>query len=750
MTPNRVSMLVQLADCCYRRRRVVVVLWIAALLGSFALAAAFGGQFRQDYLQPGSESKAALDTLRQKFPQKAGDTIQIVVHSEAGVASPDVRARAIKIFADVARARDVVEVISPFSAQGARQVSPDGTTAYAVVGLDKNDNEFTPTEAKSLVDPILAAGNVKAGGEALQVEVGGPVAALSQSPQIGSEGLAFIVAAIILLVTFGSVVAMGLPLMTALFGLGIAITLGEILRRVVPVPDWAPSIAAMIGIGVGIDYALFIVTRFRAGLADGLDPRRATLTAIATAGRAVMFAGTTVVISLVGMLLMNQPFVAGFAFTTVLAVLVIMAASVTLLPAVLGFAGRNIERLHVPFTRKTAQSYDTSFWYRWSRFIQRRRWPAAIGSLVVLLALAAPFLGIRFGFPDAKSDPPNYTTRKAYDLIAAGFGPGYSAPMLLTVQGTSGQQGLSGRELVAAADAVGQKLRTVSGVASVSPAVLNPAGDTALLQLVSTTSPQDAKTERLVATLREQSIPAAIAGTGLRIDVGGLVASNVDTTHGVSARLPIFVGGVVLLSFLLLMVVFRSVLVPLKAAVMNLLSLSAALGVMTLAVNGGPLGDLIGIPEPTPLPIFMPMMMFAMVFGLSMDYEVFLLSRIKEEYDRTRDNALAVADGLAKTARVITAAAAIMITVFLAFVPSDVVLLKLFGLGLGTAILVDATVVRMVLVPATMQLLGDLNWWLPGWLDRLLPNLHVEGHPITGEDVDRRDGAAAGELTLSA
>jgi RND superfamily putative drug exporter len=721
-------MLVRLADWCYRKRRLVVVAWIAALLGAFALAGLFGGEFRQDYLQPGSESKAASDILKDRFPQRSGDTVQIVVFSEAGVSSPDVKGRAEKIFTDVVGNEHVVSVTSPFSAEGARQISQDGKTAYADVALDKNDNEYTADEAKALVEPVLGASD-----DTLQVEVGGPVAALSQTAPVGSEGIGLIAAAIILLVTFGSAVAMGLPLITALFGLGIAMALGEVLRRVVDVPDWATYTAAMVGIGVGIDYALLIVTRFRSSLASGQEPRRATLTAIATAGRAVLFAGLTVVTSMLGILLMGQPSMNGFAFTVVLAVLVTMAASVTLLPAILGFVGRNIERLHVPFVSKNPHAYDASRWYRWSRFIQHRPWLAATGGLAVLLALAAPFLGIRFGFPDAKSDPPSYTTRQAYDLLADGFGPGFSAPMLLTVQGNS-----SG-ELMSSADAVGDKLREVGGVAFVGPAVLNEAGDTALLTLVPTTSPQDKATVDLVGTLRDESIPAATSGTGLTINVGGLAAANVDTTQGVSTRLPLFFGGVLLVSFLLLMAVFRSVVVALKAVIMNLLASAAAFGVLALAVSGGPLGDLVGIPEATPVPIQLPIGIFAILFGLSMDYEVFLLSRIKEEYDKTGDNALAVADGLAKSARVITAGAAVMVTVFLSFVLGSDVLGKMFGLGLAAAIFIDATLVRMVMVPATMELLGDRNWWLPGWLDRLLPNIHVEGHEVDDDEIDLPD-----------
>ena len=721
-------MLVRLADWCYRKRHAVVVLWIAALMSAVALAGAIGGEFRQDYLQPGSESQAASDTLETTFPQRAGDTVQIVMRSETGFSSAVIRQRADKIVTDVADNDHVVGVASPFGDEGARQISEDGKTAYAEVALDRTVNEYTPAEAKALVDPVLAAAD-----DGLRVEVGGAVAALSQPAPVGSEVIGLAAAAVILLVTFGSAVAMGLPLLTALFGLGIAMALGEVLRRVVDVPDWAPYTAAMVGIGVGIDYALLIVTRFRSSLAEGQEPRRATSTAIATAGRAVLFAGLTVIVSMLGILLMGQPAMNGFAFTVVLAVLVTMAASVTLLPAVLGFAGRNIERLHVPFVSRNVHAADTARWYRWSRLIQHRPWFAAIGATVVLLALTAPLVGMRFGFPDAKNDPAASTTRQAFDLLADGFGPGFSAPMLLTVQGESK------RDLQQSADSVGTALRRTDGVAYVGPATLNEARDTAVLSLIPTTSPQDAATQELVDTLRDDSIPAAVSGTGLTTHLGGMVPANVDTTRGVADRLPLFFGGVLLVSFILLMMVFRSVLVPLKAVIMNLLVSAAAFGVLALAVGGGRLGDLVGIPEATPVPMQLPIGIFAILFGLSMDYEVFLLSRIKEEYDRTGDNALAVADGLAKSARVITASAAIMVTVFVSFVLGDAVLAKMFGIGLAAAVLIDATVVRMVLVPATMELLGDRNWWLPGWLDRILPTIHVEGHQTTGRDAGSPD-----------
>ena len=710
-------MLVNLADWCFRHRRIVVLGWLGALAVSFLLSSAVGGELRQDYLQPGSESRAASKTLADAFPERSGDTVQVVLHAEDGATSPEVRARAAEIFADVALNDDVMGIASPFGAGGAAQISADGTTAYAEVALGMTVDEYTPALAAALVEPILAAGD-----SALQVEVGGPVAALSQTAPVGSELIGLVAAAIILLVTFGSVVAMGLPLLTALFGIGIAMALGEVLRRVVDVPDWAPATAAMVGIGVGIDYALLIVTRYRTSLAAGQEPRQATTTAIATAGRAVLFAGVTVIASMLGILWMGQPAMNGFAFTVTLAVLVTVAASLTLLPAVLGFAGRGIERLHVPFVSRQTRSYDDSRWFRWSRFVQRRPWAAAVGGLGVLLALGAPFLGIRFGFPDAGNDVRTSTTRAAYDLLSDGFGPGSTAPMVLTAQGAVS-------DLQTAVDTLGATLSEVDGVAHVAPAIVNEAGDTAVLVVTPATSPQDAATADLVDALRDDAIPASIAGTGLTVHVGGLIAANVDSTRGTADRLPFFFGGVLTVSFLLLLMVFRSVLVPLKAVIMNLLATGAAFGVLALATSGGPLGDLVGIPEATPVPIQLPIGIFAILFGLSMDYEVFLLSRIKEEYDRTGDNALAVADGLAKSARVITASAAVMVTVFLSFVLGDAVLTKMFGLGLGAAVLIDATLVRMVMVPATMELLGDRNWWLPGWLDRVLPTIHVDDHP---------------------
>jgi putative drug exporter of the RND superfamily len=711
-TTQRPGRLARLADLAFRRRRLVLLAWIVGLAAAFAASGALAGEFSADYATPGSESQRAGDLLAQRFPARSSDTVDVVWEAKGGVDSAAVQKRTAALLTAATHLKGIGAAAPP-------EISRDGTIAVSRLSLTARPDSVPVTTGKSLISLSQAASQ-----DGLRVEMGGQVITNAQESALSSEAVGLMIAALVLVLTFGTLVAAGLPIVTALFGLGISSAAVGLLAAVMDVPDWSTAVASMIGLGVGIDYALLILTRHRAALATGLEPQAAVVEAVTTAGRSVLVAGTTVVISLLGLFLMGLSYLQGVALSASFAVLVTMAASVTLLPALLGFAGRNIERLHVPFVNKDPHAYDTSRWYRWSRFIQRRPWVAAMGGLAVLLALAAPFLGIRFGSPDAQNDPPSYTTHRAYDLLADGFGPGFSAPMLLTVQG--GPDG----GLPAAADAVGDRLREVDGVAFVGPAVVNETGDTALLRLVASTSPQDAATEDLVDTLRDEAVPAATAGTDLSVEIGGMAAANLDSTRGVVDRLPLFFGGVLLVSFLLLMLVFRSVVVPLKAVVMNLLASAAAFGVLTLAVSGGPLGDLVGIPEATPVPILIPIGVFAILFGLSMDYEVFLLSRIKEEYDRTGDNALAVADGLAKSARVITAGAAVMITVFLSFVLGQDVLAKMFGIGLASAVLIDATLVRMVLVPATMELLGDRNWWLPAWLDRLLPHVRVEGREL--------------------
>jgi RND superfamily putative drug exporter len=550
----------------------------------------------------------------------------------------------------------------------------------------------------------------------LRVELDGQVVANAQQSEISSEMIGLLIAALVLLLTFGSIVAAGLPLATALFGLGISSALVGILAAVLDVPDWAPALSSMLGIGVGIDYALLIVTRYRAALADGRTPQEAIAESLSTAGRSVLIAGTTVIISLLGLFLMGLPYLYGAALAAIVAVLIVMVASVTLVPALLAVAGPRIDRLRIPGTRRTAADPATTPAARWSRAVQRRPWVAAVAGAAVLLVLASPFAGLRLGFPDRGNDATDTTTRQAYDLVARGFGPGANGPLLLVAP------------VAAQADrddvtALAERLRGEPGVAEVGAPAFSPGGDAAVLSVIPTTSPQDPATERLVDHLRGDVLP----GAGLPVDVGGATAAFVDQSRTTADRLPLFIGGVVGLAFLLLLFAFRSVVVAVKAGIMNLLSIGAAYGVVAYLAEGGWAGQLVGIDTPTPVPPFIPVIMFAVLFGLSMDYEVFLLSRVREEYLGGRDTAAAVTEGLARTARVITAAALIMVAVFGAFALSPEVFLKLIGVGLATAILVDATVVRMVLVPAVMQLLGERNWWLPRWLDRIIPAGGLEG-----------------------
>jgi RND superfamily putative drug exporter len=711
------TLLVRLADWSYRRRRRVLLLWVALLIGTVVAAGAFGGDYHFTFTTPGSDSKKAQDLLDRSFRARAGDDVDVVFQTRQGktVDDPTVRAAMTDILVQFGRQPHVSAVVSPFSSDGARQVASTRTIAYGTLRLDQTVSDYKAHDAKGL----LALGQ-KVDRPDLQVELAGFALGGAEVKQVSSEGIGLLVAALILLVSFGSLLAMGLPILIAIVGLGVGLSLVTLLANLLEVPDFAPQVAAMIGIGVGIDYVLFIVTRYRAALHSGLEPRAAVITAITTSGRAVIFAGCTVIISLLGLFVMNLGFLRGLAVGAVFAVLVVMLASVTLLPAMLGFVGTKIDRLRVPFVNRRESGDRRSLSYRWSRVVQRRPWPAALVCLIALIALAAPARHMHFGFPDSGNSPESYTTRRAYDLLSRGFGPGFNGPLLLVA--TAG-----GKDPVAAVAPIAARVAADPDVAFVSPPVPSPDGKVALLVTYPKSSPQAQATQDLVKRLRNDVLPQAVSGSGVTVFVGGSTGASVDATSYVADRLGAFIGVVIVLSFLLLLVVFRSLLVPLKAAIMNLLSVGAAYGVVATAVRGGWLGGLVGIHDPVPIPSFIPMMMFAILFGLSMDYEVFLLSRIREEYARTGDNATAVADGLAHTARVITAAAAIMISVFLAFVLSDQVFLKMMGLGLATAIFVDATIVRMVLVPATMELLGDANWWLPEPLARRLPHLNVEG-----------------------
>jgi len=704
---------IRLADLCYRHRWAVLGVWAIVLVTIVAFARTYPAEYRADYQTPDAEATKAFDLLDARFSSRKGDSINIVFFSNTGAATSAAKNTIEALLEKVAAFPHVASVISPFAPEGATQVAMTGKTAYAVVNLDRTIDKLANLDADyqkkflDLVHPGTRNG--------LQVEVSTFVASRS----LGAETIALVFAAFVLLIAFGSVLAMGLPIFTALFGLGVGTGLGAILSRVFGTPDWAATVATMIGLGVGVDYALFIVTRYRDGLVEGLLPRAAMITAMATAGRAVLFAGVIVIVSLLGMVTMRLGYMNGMLCLTGVAVVAMLAASLTLLPAMLGFIGGHIDRFRIPFVGAGRNGDIHKFWYRWSRIVQRRPWVALCAGTLVLLVITMPLSDLRFGFPDDGNNPTTETSRRAYDLITTGFGPGFNGPLLMVIDARgAGNVQRTLLQLVA-------KIQTNDNVAFVSPPIFNGAGDTAIVNVYPTSKPQSKQTVKLVNTLRQDIVPETIAGTGMKVLVGGFTAISIDHADYILGRLPLFIATVVLLSFLPLIIVFRSPLVAFKAGIMNLLSIAAAYGVMSYAANGTWLGQLLNIPE-TPVPAFVPMIMFAILFGLSMDYEVFLLSSIREEYMRTGDNSLAVADGLADTARVITAAAAIMVFVFGVFIFDPNVYIKQIGLGLASAILVDATVIRIVLVPATMKLLGNANWWMPRWLNRILPEVKGE------------------------
>ncbi len=709
--------LARLADLVYRRRRRVVLAWIAALVVIIPLGTSLAGENKADYNTPGSESKAASDLLEQRFDGYSGAGVDVVWRAAGGVRSPQVRQKMDRLIAEAQK----IEDIGP---PGPTRISKDGTIATTNLGLTAASWDVPKESGEKLI--ALAE---KTDGAGLEIKLGGdPIYAAQE--QAGPEGYGFLGAAIVLLIAFGSIVAVGLPLAIAFAGLGISTALIGLLALVVDVPDWTTAVSGLIGIGVGIDYALLVLTRFRSALGDGKNEHDAVVEAVTTAGRSVIIAGCTVVIAVLGLFLTGLSYMQGVALSASIAVLVVMLAAITLLPALLGMLGPKVNRLRIPLLGRRLRSSDRaepkeSLAARWSHAVQRRPWTAAIAATAVLLALAAPALGMRLGFPDAGNDPPDTMTRQAYDMISEGFGPGASGPLVLATE-------LPARAAKGDLDGLAARLRKDPGVAFVSPTQVNATGDAAVITVIPTTSPQDAETDDLVTRMRDEIVPDELQGTGLTVHVGGQNAALQDQSELITRRLPLFIVGVVGLSFLLLLVAFHSPLISLKAGIMNLLSVGAAYGVMTLVAKGGTVGKVIGIDHEVPVAPFMPVMMFAILFGLSMDYEVFLISRIREEYQKHGDTRRAVADGLAKTARVITAAAAIMVVVFLAFVASPEVFLKLFGIGLATAIFVDATIVRMVLVPAVMQLLGPLNWWIPSWLERALPSLDLEPSPARG------------------
>ncbi|PZR83153.1 MAG: hypothetical protein DLM65_02535, partial [Candidatus Aeolococcus gillhamiae] len=598
---------VRIADFCYRRRRYVVLAWVLVLAGVIVAGSSLPAKYRANYQTPGAESTKAYGLLKGRFPARQGDSVKLVFAGD--IDAPAVRSQVDAVIATAASRPHVSGVSSPYAVEAASQVSTDRRVAYAEVYFDQ------PFDKLANSDPHFQKNFLAAVHPGPRPGVDMEVSTFVAEQQVGSEMIGLIFAALILLLAFGSALAMGLPIVTALFGLGIGATLGGMASRLIETPEWAATVATMIGLGVGIDYALFIITRYRQSLAGGLSPREANITAMGTAGRAVLFAGGTVVVSLLGMLTMGLSYLNGVAASSVLAVLTMLTASLTLLPAILGFVGKNIDRLRVPFTGRASHQGTRAFWYRWSRVVQHRPWFAFGGGALVLLVITLPLLSLRFGFPDEGNNLKSETSRQAYDQLTKGFGAGFNGPLLLVVD----QKGAS--DPAGALAAVTSAARATPGVAFVAPPLPNPTGDTAIVNVFPKNKPQDKATAALVHRLRDSVLPAAVGSSGAKVLVGGFTAISIDQSDYISRRLPIFIGSVVLLSFVLLTTVFRSPLVALKAGVMNLLSIAAAYGVMSFAVQGTWLGRLFNIPE-TPIPAFVPMIMFAILFGLSMDYEV--------------------------------------------------------------------------------------------------------------------------------
>ena len=769
-TPRPTSLLGRVAGWCFDHRIKAIGLWLVAVVAIFGAAGAVGSQFSSNAQVPGSGSAAGFAVLAEHFPElgTGGQTGTIVFRAAQGVDDPEVRAAMEGLFATVDAGfpddggepqHPGATVVSPYAERGQSQIARDGPlagrVAYAQVNLSSDvDDTESGLLGKAISEHAPAI-------DGLEVFAGGQYLAVIEPPQSELLGLAF--AMIVLILAFGSVLAMGLPIAVALGGVAAGMGLTLLLSNVVTIPNDATVLGIMIGLGVGIDYALFIVSRYRDGLHAGHSARASTVIAMESAGRAVIFAGTTVMISMLGLLLVGVGSVGGMGIGVSATVLATMFTSITLLPALLGFAGERVEltrwrgliaagftsvallglgigfaplaafggalalltllvslavrplRRAVP--RRVATPMEATLAYRWSRTVQRNPLRWLVGSAAVLVLLAVPVASLRLGWADEGNFPEGTDTRQAYDLLAEGFGDGFNGPFLITVVGGSADS-------VAALHAA---LVRTDGVAAVTAPIANdPAQPTAyLMSLVATTAPQDGATAALVRRLRADVIPAATAGTGLDVDVAGGAAIAIDITDYLAKRMLIFFGAVLAVSFVLLLIVFRSLLVPLKAVLMNVVTIGAAYGIVVAVFQWGWAGGLIGI-EGGPINPFIPMMLFAVVFGLSMDYEVLLLSRIREEYLRTGDANTSVADGVASTARVITAAAAIMVVVFASFTLEDMRELKIFGLGLAVAVFLDATLVRLVVVPATMELLGDRNWWIPKWFDRILPHLEIE------------------------
>ncbi|MDX6742194.1 MMPL family transporter [Actinocorallia sp. A-T 12471] len=683
----------RLGGWAQRRRRLALLLWLVTVAAVTVGAQNVGGAWQNDFSLPGTDSQAALDLMRDHGAAQAGAAVQLVFHDPGGVTEQ----AAAPLLAEVGALPRVAAV-------DALTVSRDGATGYATVTLDAQATHVPKEDVRRIIDAAHAA----ASGD-LRIELGGDAVAGAEEAEGGAaEGAGMLAALVILVLLFGSLLAAAVPLVTAIFAVGGAVGLITLASHAFTVADFTPPIMMLVGLGVGVDYALLIFYRFRHELIGGRDAPQAVRAALDAAGRTVFFAGCTVIIAMLGLVVLGLGSLQGVALAVALTVLVTMAASLTLLPALLAFFGGRIQRQVM--RRHAKGRNEGARWYAFAGAVQRRPGPVLVVAVAALGALSVPAFDLRLGFADAGTRPPASTARQSYDLMAEGFGPGFAGPLAVVSEGSA-----------EAAERLRAVLAGTDGIAATTQVLPSGDGSVATVLAFPTTAPQDAATAELVDALRADVLPALSAETGARYLVGGPTAAARDFADAVAERMPLFVVVVVGLSALLLMLVFRSVLIPLKAAALNLLSVSAALGVVVLVFQNGWFGAQEG-----PVEAFIPVMIFAIVFGLSMDYEVFLVSRVHEEWEQTRDHALAVRTGLAATGRVITAAAAIMIVVFGAFLMSPDRMLQQFGLGLAVAILLDAVVIRCLIVPAALQLLGERAWWLPRPLAARLPRLHLE------------------------
>jgi RND superfamily putative drug exporter len=712
--------MVNIARWTMAHRRTVVVAWIVAVVGILAVSGSVGKKTASSFTLPGTGSQQAVDLLQSKFPAQAGDADQIVFQARTGALTNAADRSSIEaMLSRVARLPHVTSVVSPYAA-GQHAISRDGTIGFATVNFDERANALPVAAVNRVISTAESARS-----STLNVELGGQAIEQAQQASLGFATIVGIAAAIvILLISLGSFAAMGLPIATALFGLGAGIGVITLASHVIDMPSFASELALMIGLGVGVDYALFIVTRFRENYrSNGGDVAQAVEAAINTSGRAVLFAGITVVIALLGMFALGVSLLSGAAVAASIGVVLVLAASLTLLPALLSLIGRRVGEAGGRRSSPQAGPERPGFWLRWVQRVQRRPALTAVAATALMLALAAPALGLRLASSDAGNDPANQTTRQAFDLLAKGFGPGFNGPLQLAVA-------LPHAHDTAPLTSLSQAVKSTPGVVSVTPPELNRDGTAAAVVVYPSTSPQSAQTSSLVTRLRDSVIPPVERSSGARVYVGGATAAQVDFSHVLASKLPLFIGVVVALAALLLLVVFRSFVIPVQAALMNLLSIGASLGIVQAVFERGWGAGLFGS-QAGPIDSFIPVLTFAIVFGLSMDYEVFLVSRVHEEWQARRDPSAAVREGLARTGRVISAAAAVMVAVFGAFAISGDRVLAMFGLAMASAVFLDAIVVRMLLLPAVLELLGRTTWAMPRWLDRRLPRIAIEAESPT-------------------